>query len=74
MIFMSKKKFEEQVARRVTDELERRDRERCQYERYLELDQRIIQISARVAHLEGKVNPRPVTVSEKSTYCDPSGY
>lgn len=74
MIFMSKRKFEEQVARRVTDELERRDRERYQYERYHELDQRINQVSARVAHLEGKNDPRPVMENKETACCAPRGY
>lgn len=74
MIFMSKRKFEEQVARRVTDELERRDRERYQYERYHELDQRINQIAARVAHLEGKADSRPVMENKETACCAPRGY
>lgn len=74
MIFMSKRKFEEQVARRVTDELERRDRERYQYERYHELDQRIDKLDARVAHLEGKADSRPVMENKASACCAPRVY
>lgn len=74
MIFMSKRKFEEQVARRVTDELERRDRERYQYERYYELEQRIDKLAARMGHLESKFDPRPVMENKESACCAPRGY